>query len=216
MREKLLKSLELIKIELPYILLMLLFNTYSPGRNYPILVIVFFALLGFLLNIIIFARGVELIRGALINSSNIAIIKKYFLNYLIVSLILGLPIFLVQYISGNNPFWLTTFLGVLISALTIYVYPFLFIQKGHLENILSGINFLKHNLENSLYLLVLALIPWILRLIYRLTLFKLFALDFPRIVIWIFVYIVSFIGYCFVLSVFYSATISILEKQKTT
>ena len=149
-----LKAVKIINSRIIFVFLLALTNMHS--RNYPLLSLLFF-IVALILYAGVFGYFSEIVKkgkGKLSFSDNV---KRHFSNILVVSIILGLPVFLLT-LLGFKPIGFMLFLA--IRALTLYVFPFVFIGRINIEAIPLGIKFLLRNFkENITLLIIVVLIP---------------------------------------------------------
>jgi len=103
-------------------------------------------ILSFLLGIIVYGRVVAQIQGLSVIPA-LEILKTNWLNYIIVVILLGLPIFLYASLSKLFPMSIELSIygkeGVkmLVNILALYVLPIVFIKRQHLLAIMGGVVF---------------------------------------------------------------------------
>ena len=128
----------------------------SPPTFFVMSLMILFVLLP-----VIYGQYIELIVHNRPNSY-FQIFRTHWLNYFVVSLILGMPILILSLLGHvfGLPFWgLIKILSVLIDILSIYIFPLVFLTRKHLVCIPLGIKCLFGNLNFSLPLVMLAVVP---------------------------------------------------------
>jgi len=115
----------------------------------------------FILRLVAYGNVAELASGQP-SSGAIVHIKRNWLNYLIVVVLLGLPVLLFKQLSGKFHFSYNVLLAgnavlpVLIEIVTLYVLPVVFLKRMGPFSILAGISFLfSHYRQSALPLLLL-------------------------------------------------------------
>ena len=145
---------------LPAILGVLLYLPAASDESPPIFVVMSLMIL-FVLLPVIYGQYIELItRNRL--SSYFQVFRTHWLNYFVVSLVLGMPILILSLLGQvfGLPFWdLIKILSILIDILSIYIFPLVFLIRKHLASIPLGIKCLIGNLNFSLPLVILAVVP---------------------------------------------------------
>jgi hypothetical protein len=128
----------------------------SPPTFFVMSLMVLFVLLP-----LIYGQYIELINHNRLDSY-FQVFRTHWLNYFVVSLILGLPILILSLLGHKFglPFWgLTKALSIFIDILSIYIFPLVFLTRKHLASIPLGIKCLFGNLNFSLPLVIFAVIP---------------------------------------------------------
>ena len=161
MKELLSKSSQILNTNIIFVLLVGIFNIqiYSGVMTY----ISFLGIvLSFLLGVIVYGRVVSQIQGGAVLPA-VEILKVNWLNYIIVVILLGLPIFLYAQLSKLFPLPIEFSIygkeGVraLINILAIYVLPIVFIKRQHVLAVMAGIVFFFQNLKKSVPIISLVL-----------------------------------------------------------
>lgn len=210
MKEMILKSVQIIGLELPYLLVLAIF--FNIIFDLPSLVILF-GILGFILQVIVFARGVELVRDGNVQGPNLDKFRMFFGDYFFVTLIIITPMVLLVFTIGEKQAWMIHGMEGAISLATLYVAPYLFLKGTRLKSIILGINHLRFNFISSLPLLILTAIPWVLKLMARPLIFTgtdQLKTNFPILIVG---YVFSLISICFALVVFYTACMVLLKQE---
>lgn len=150
---------------LPAILGVLLYLPAGSDESPPIFVAMSLMIL-FVLLPVIYGQYIELITRNRLNSY-FQVFRTHWLNYFVVSLVLGIPI-LIFSLAGQIyglPFWdLTQILSIFIDVLSIYIFPLVFLTHKHIKCIPLGIKCLVGNLKFSLPLVILAVVPSLINL----------------------------------------------------
>ncbi len=137
---------------------------------------------------------------------------KHIFNFLIISMIINAPIFLVVYfINAGNYIqvkYIEVFVQIIIYAFTIYILPVVFIKRINLSAIPLGIKFLLKNFKYSLPLVFLCFLEGVVKLM---GFFGLMALRKGIFETVFFVYIFGLIYNYLFLVVFISASIAFLK-----
>jgi len=108
----------------------------------------------------IYGRFAELSTASEASSSWIELFKKNWINYWVVSLLLGTPLLLLIMLSSETVFnrrILYPAVHTLLLLLSIYIYPYVFLKHLRLEAIVLGWNFLIKNLRANTLLIVITL-----------------------------------------------------------
>ena len=108
-------------------------------------------IVSFVMGIVIYGRIISQIQGCAALPA-FEIFKENWFNYIIVTMLLGLPLFLYFQLSKllPLPIGLSIFgIRALINTLAIYVLPLVFMKRLHLLAILAGIVFLIQNFKKS-------------------------------------------------------------------
>ena len=153
MKELLSKSTQILNTNIVLVLLVGICNIQILSG-----VMTYISLLGvilsFLLGIIVYGRVVAQIQGSAALPA-LEILKANWLNYIIVVILLGLPIFMYAQLSKlfPMPIELSIYgkesIKTLINILAIYVLPIVFIKRQHLLAIMAGVVFFIQNLKKS-------------------------------------------------------------------
>ena len=120
----------------------------------------------FIIMPVIYGQYIELVTHNKLNSY-FQVFRTHWVNYFVVSLILGAPILILSILGHalGLPFWgLVKVLSIIIDILSIYIFPLVFLTRKHLKSIPLGIKCLFGNLNFSLPLVMLAAIPTVLNL----------------------------------------------------
>jgi hypothetical protein len=93
------------------------------------------------------------------------IFKTHWSNYLVVSILVTSPLvvlFLLTGLLSEDTVWARYILTALVDALTVYVLPLVFILRQRLQSVSSGLKCLYENLNFSLPLILLVILPSVL------------------------------------------------------
>ena len=145
---------------LPAILGVLLYLPASSEESPPTFFIMSLMIL-FVILPVIYGQYIELITHNRLNSY-FQVFRTHWLNYFVVSLILGMPILIFSLLGQifGLPFWgLIKILSIFIDIIGIYIFPLVFLTRKHLACISLGIKCLFGNLNFSLPLVILTVIP---------------------------------------------------------
>ena len=115
---------------------------------------------------LIYGQYVELITHNKLNSY-IVLFRTHWLNYFIVSLLMGVPILILSglgYVMGLSFWGLIKALSIFIDVLSIYIFPLVFLTQQKSKCIPLGIKCLFGNMNFSLPLIILTAIPSVLNL----------------------------------------------------
>lgn len=161
MKELLSKSVEILNANIVLVLLVGILNIqiFSGVMTY---ISALGIILSFILGIIIYGRLIAQIQGGSTLPA-IEILKAHWLNYIIVVILLGLPIFLYAQLSKLFPMPIELSIygkeGVrtLINILAIYVLPIVFIKRQHLLAVMAGVVFFIQNLKKSVPIIILVI-----------------------------------------------------------
>ena len=144
----------------------MLYLPAAPDGSFP----AFFALplmILFVIMPVVYGQYIELtIHNRL--SSYFLLFRTHWLNYFVVSLILGAPVLIISSLGHmlGLPFWeLIKILSVFIDILSIYIFPLVFLTQKKFSCISLGIKCLFGNLNFSLPLVILSVIPSVLNLL---------------------------------------------------
>ena len=149
----------------PAILGILLYMPAGSEESPPTFVVMSLMTL-FILLPVIYGQYIELITQNKLNSY-FQVFRTHWLNYFVVSLVLGIPILILSLVGQifGLPFWdLTKIISIFIDILSIYIFPLVFLTHKHLKCIPLGIKCLVGNLNFSLPLVILAVIPSLINL----------------------------------------------------
>ena len=137
----------------------------SAGRVSPAFFVLSLMIL-FIIMPVIYGQYIELITHNKLNSY-FQVFRTHWVNYFVVSLILGTPILILSILGHvfGLPFWgLVKVLSIIIDILSIYIFPLVFLTQKHFKCIPLGIKCLFGNLNFSLPLVILAAIPSVFNL----------------------------------------------------
>jgi len=150
---------------LPAVLGVLLYMPAAPDGSPPAFFVLSLMIL-FIIMPVIYGQYIELVTHHKLNSY-FQVFRTHWVNYFVVSLILGTPILLLSILGHvfGLPFWgLVKVLSVIINILSIYIFPLVFLTQKHFKSIPLGIKCLFGNLNFSLPLVILAAIPSVFNL----------------------------------------------------
>ncbi len=150
---------------LPAIIGVLLYLPAGSDESPPIFVVMSLMIL-FVLLPVIYGQYIELITSSRLNSY-FQVFRTHWLNYFVVSLVLGMPILILSLLGQvfGLPFWgLIKILSIFIDILSIYIFPLVFLIRKHMACIPLGIKCLVGNLNFSLPLVILAVVPSLINL----------------------------------------------------
>ena len=150
---------------LPAVLGVLLYMPAAPDGSPPAFFVLSLMIL-FIIMPVIYGQYIELITHHKLNSY-FQVFRTHWVNYFVVSLILGTPILILSILGHafGLPFWgLVKVLSIIIDILSIYIFPLVFLTQKHFKSIPLGIKCLFGNLNFSLPLVMLAAIPTVLNL----------------------------------------------------
>lgn len=98
------------------------------------------------------------------------IFRAHWLNYFIVSIVIGIPALLLTFLAGymeSNALMLKNLTTISLDIATIYVIPLVFLLQKRLKCIPLGIKCLLGNFQFSMPLILLSLIPSMVALVIR-------------------------------------------------
>jgi hypothetical protein len=150
---------------LPAVLGVLLYMPAAPDGSPPAFFVLSLMIL-FIIMPVIYGQYIELITHHKLNSY-FQVFRTHWVNYFVVSLILGTPILILSILGHafGLPFWgLVKVLSIIIDILSIYIFPLVFLTQKHFKSIPLGIKCLFGNLNFSLPLVILAAIPSVFNL----------------------------------------------------
>ena len=150
---------------LPAVLGVLLYMPAAPNGSPPAFFVLSLMIL-FIIMPVIYGQYIELITHHKLNSY-FQVFRTHWVNYFVVSLILGTPILILSILGHvfGLPFWgLVKVLSIIIDILSIYIFPLVFLTQKHFKSIPLGIKCLFGNLNFSLPLVILAAIPSVFNL----------------------------------------------------
>lgn len=201
-KELILRSLEILKLEFPYALVMAMF--YNILFDIPSLIILF-VIMGFILQVIVYSRGAELIRSGSIQQSNFEKFRTFFGDFFLITLIMFFPLAVLAMTLGEKQTGVIYGLEGIISVITIYVGPFLFLNRTGVKSIKLGITYFFTHPAASFLLVILTAIPWGINLALKPMILpegEKLKTDFTTLITG---YGISLVTVCFGLAVFYMA-----------
>lgn len=146
-------------------------------------------------------------------ASYLHIFRTHWSNYLVVSILVTSPLVVLFLLTGHlreDAAWERYILTGLVEALTVYVLPLVFILRQRLQSVSSGFKCLYENLNFSLPLIVLVILPSVLSMLSTLVGFPLENRDGT------FYKILGYLHWLFSISVdffvFVAATLILKEK----
>jgi hypothetical protein len=150
---------------LPAVLGVMLYMPAGPEDSPPAFFAISLMIL-FVIMPVIYGQYIELITRNRLNSY-LRVFRTHWINYFLVSLILGIPILILSFLGHvfGLPFWgLIKILSVIIDILSIYIFPLVFLTQKSLKCVPLGIKCLFGNLNFSLPLVMLSALPSVLNL----------------------------------------------------
>jgi hypothetical protein len=139
------------------------------------------------------------------------IFRTHWLNFFIVSMLLGIPLLFFSILGlnmGPGVLEFNKILSVVIDILSIYVFPLVFLLKKRIQSISLGIKCLLGNLNFSIPLILLTIIPGVLNNFIAYPEGNV-ALSLPDFILNYFFWIVSLV---FDFVIFVAATLILKEK----
>ena len=154
----LVQSIKTINSNLIFVIILALTNIYV-FSGAMIYVAVLSAVFHFIVAVIAYGRIVSILTHQRPVDS-VTMLKINWLNYLIVTVVLGLPVFVLASLPlGGLNVWIAKIgIGALIGGMSIYVYPILFLKCEGIVSIIAGIYFVVKNLKFSSPLIVATIV----------------------------------------------------------
>jgi hypothetical protein len=175
-------------------------------------------LISLLVGIIVYGRIVARVKGGRNPPSN-TILKDYWLNYVVVVVVLALPALLFGQLAKLVSFSLESFilakegLNALVHMATIYVLPIVFIKNQNLVAILAGIAYLLQNIKGSLAILVLVAIMFAFNMVVMLGLIKVWSPEEGILSLVPFMVVVNVVFTYLAFMVFAAATVMLIKPR---
>lgn len=211
MKNTLLKSINVIRSEIIYILFLTLISL-MPNTVINLAFRMIFLSLAILLQVIIFSRGAQIVKRGSANNSYLTDIKKYFLKFLVLKFILSLPLILLYLIGLSSAIWIGS---LIINVITIYVFPFFFLIEVSTVSIPAGIQYLLKHFKDNVLLVLLVICNTILKISYTIISNNILAKSTQLCIKLPIVYIFNFLAICITLCIYYSACEILIKKEKT-
>lgn len=121
-----------------------------------------------ILTVIVYGRIVEITKNS-DKSSWKSLIAKHLFNYIGAELTLIIPVlglyFVYSHLNNVTQTKISYVVGALISCLTVYVLPLVFMEQRVVTVIPQGILFLFHNLRKSILLILLSLLISVIKML---------------------------------------------------
>ncbi|OUR64918.1 hypothetical protein A9Q79_06420 [Methylophaga sp. 42_25_T18] len=155
MKQLFTQSVQLLNAHLGWVLFVGICNTQLLSGEIASNLSLLGIIVSFIMGIIIYGRIIAQIQGRDALPA-FKIFKENWFNYIIVTMLLGLPLFLYAQLSKLFPIPVEfsifgkEAIRALINTLAIYVLPLVFIKRLHLLAILAGIVFLIQNFKKSI------------------------------------------------------------------
>jgi hypothetical protein len=175
-------------------------------------------LISLLVGIVVYGRIVARVQGRR-NPPNNEVLKNNWRNYVVVVVALAVPVLLFNYLAKLASISPESFilakegLNALVHMATIYVLPIVFIKNENLVAILAGIAYLFRNFTESLAIILLVAVMFLLNIAFSLSLIKSLSSELDIISLAPVMVLVNVVATYFVFLIFTAATVVLLQTK---